>query len=209
MHEIIRIIATTSVLWALVALIMQFMVYRGKGRKDFSVRAGSPMMGVLYNFTVAMTPRHKESIRNHPAKFIIGVVMHVGVFVAIVKTLWLLILPDSAPIFPLLLGSLAVLSAACGLFLFVRRILSPTMHAMSSPDDYLSVLVTIGFIAAGALHEFGIITSVIFLIVSAVVFFYLPIGKLKHALFFFIARADFGARLGYRNTYPAARKSGP
>ncbi|MCP4229610.1 MAG: hypothetical protein GY771_05630 [bacterium] len=79
---------------------------------------------------------------------------------------------------------------------------------MSSPDDYLSVLVTIGFVAAGSLYEFGIISSAIFLIVSTAVFFYIPIGKLKHALFFFVARADYGARLGYRGTYPAARKSG-
>ncbi|MCP4231926.1 MAG: hypothetical protein GY771_17495, partial [bacterium] len=104
MYNTIRIIAAASVFWALVALIVQFLVYRGKGRKDFSIRAGSPMKGVLYNFTVAMTPRHKESIRNHPAKFLIGVIMHFGMFIAVAKTLQLIIYPGSEPFFPLILG---------------------------------------------------------------------------------------------------------
>jgi hypothetical protein len=44
-----------------------------------------------------------------------------------------------------------------------------------------------------------------FLIYAGVLFLYFPLGKLRHAVFFFVARADYGRRLGYRGVYPPAR----
>ncbi len=206
MFETERIIATAAIVWALIALIVQLVQARGKGRKDYSVRAGSTLNGVIYNFTRAMTPKHKETIRNHPIEFTIGVLMHIGIFLAIIKVLLLLIQPQLSHISPITFGVIFGIATLCALFLFLRRIFSVDLRSMSSPEDYLSILITLGFLSAAAAYESGLLNPGVFLIYAAVLFFYLPLGKLRHALFFFVARADFGARLGYRGTYPA--KSG-
>jgi len=195
-----------SILWAVSVLIVQWIFSRGRGRRDYSVKDGSVARGVIYNFTWAMMPQHKETIRNHPLKFTIGILMHIGVFIAIAKVLILLVFPQMRPLGPGILGVLLSISSLCGLYLFIRRVFSIELRSMSSPEDYLSILITISFILAASAHEFGLMSAEIFLLLSALVFFYLPVGKLKHALFFFIARTDYGIRLGYRGTYPA--KSG-
>jgi hypothetical protein len=84
----------------------------------------------------------------------------------------------------------------------MRRIISLNLRFMSSPDDYVSILLSLAFMLSAIAQESGLVNAEVFLIVAAIVFFYLPLGKLKHALFFFVARADYGARLGYRGTYP-------
>jgi len=192
-----------SILWAVTVLIVQWILARGTGRRDYSVKDGSVARGIIYNFTWAMMPHHKETIRNHPVKFTIGLLMHIGVFIAIAKILILLVFPNSNPFSPPILGVMLIISTLCGLYLFFRRIFSIELRSMSSPEDYISVLITIAFILVASAHEFGIMSAGLFLLHASVVFFYLPVGKLKHAMFCFIARTDYGIRLGYRGTYPA------
>jgi nitrate reductase gamma subunit len=203
-----RIIVSVSILWAIIALLVHWVSDRGSGRKDYSARRGSPFRGILYNFTWAMLPSHKESIRLYPFHFTVGVLMHIGVFVAIAKVLVLLINPQGVlPAHGIVVLTLAI-ADICALFLLFRRIFTREMRSMSSIDDYLSILLVADFVTAALLSEFGVIGSGTFLIHATVLFFYLPLGKLKHALFFFIARADYGARLGYRGTYPARQGAG-
>ncbi len=192
----------------IIAIIVQWLQARGSGRRDFSVKAGDALKGVLYNFTWAMLPSHKETIRLHPWKFTIGLVMHIGIFLALAKVIVLLFLPQVDAISPVVFGSMLGLAAICGLYLFVRRAVTRDLKLMSSPEDYISVLMTIGFLIVAMLHESGVMTSGVFLICAAILFFYIPGGKLKHAWFFFIARTDYGARLGYRGVYPANRGAG-
>ena len=206
MFETERIIASASIVCAVMALVAQGVLARGSGRKDYSVKAGSSLKGVIYNFTWAMTPGHKETIRLHPVKFTIGVLMHIGIFLAIIKVLLLLIYPLMTPHSPVTTGVILGIAAICGFYLFLRRIFSVELRSMSSPEDYLSILMTLGFLSVAIAHEFGLMNSGVFLICAAVLFLYVPFGKLRHLLFFFIARADYGMRLGYRGTYPA--KSG-
>ena len=81
--------------------------------------------------------------------------------------------------------------------------LSPELRPMSSFDDYLSVSLVIAFLVCAALEGLGLVGRPIFYVCSAAVFFYMPLGKLRHVLFFFVARLDYGRRLGYRGTYPS------
>ncbi len=198
-----RIIVVASLLWAAALLLWQLARAWGGGRRDYSKRAGSPFRGVLYNFTVAMTPGHKEAIRNHPFKFIIGLTMHIGVGISIAKVLILLVKPDMPPLAPIPLGAFLGLTAAAALFLFIRRFFSPNLRKMSAFDDYLASFVTLAYLAAGSLHEFGLLGAGVFLLVDAAAAFYIPMGKLRHVLFCPIARFDLGRRLGFRGTLPA------
>jgi nitrate reductase gamma subunit len=132
--------------------------------------------------------------------------MHIGIFLAILEVLIVLISPQIAPVSLIAFGIVPGISIICAIILFLKRIFSVTMRSMSSPDDYISILLVIDFMVAAMAHEIGYLGSGAFLIHATVLFFYFPLGKLKHALFFFIARADYGARLGYRGVYPV--KSG-
>ncbi len=208
MTNTIKILTLLSLLWTILALIVQWVQARGTGRKDFSVKSGDVIRGIIYNFTWAMLPNHKETIRLHPVKFLIGVIMHIGIFIAIAEVIVVLLLPQSKPLFPSVIGTILAAAALCGIYLFVRRIFSITLRAMSSPDDYISILLTLGFLLTALAHEFGILNSTIFLIYSIVLFLYFPLGKLRHAMFFFVARTDYGARMGYRGTYPARSEAG-
>jgi len=196
------ILALASVSFAAVALLFQTAVSWGGGRKDHSVRAGSPLRGVIYNFTSAMKPSHKETARLHLVKFTVGVAMHLGILTAIAELILLIVDPSFEPWRSVVLGSVFGVAALCGLYLFVRRLLSATLRGISSIDDYVSVLLVIGFLVFAALEELGVVERSAFFICSAVLFFYLPLGKLRHAVFFFMARMDYGRRLGHRGVYP-------
>jgi hypothetical protein len=200
-----RIIVAASLAWAAALLVAQLFLAWGGGRRDYSARAGSRLRGVLYNFGAAMTPAHKEAIRNHPFKFGVGLVMHVGVGVAIFKILVLLLRPDAPPLAPVPVGGLLALAAAAALYLFVRRFFSANLRAMSAFDDYFASLVTLLYLGAASLHEFGLLSPGVLLLGGAAAAFYLPLGKLRHVLLCPVSRLDLGRRLGYRGTYPPPR----
>jgi len=150
-------------------------------------------------------PAHKESIRLHPAEFAVGLVMHLGVVVSLIVVGCLLAWPLGAE---RVIPAARVVTAAAlvaGLALFIRRLASPMLRSISVPDDYLASLATCGLLAGAAFlpwHDAGG-RSALF-IYTTLLFIYLPLGKLRHAVFFFIARGDYGRRLGYRGVYPPA-----
>jgi uncharacterized membrane protein len=202
MLEMEWILALACISFAMVALAFQCAISWGGGRKDYSVRAGSPARGVLYNFTSAMKPSHKETARLHLFKFAVGVAMHLGILAAIAKLVFLIVNPSFEPWRSVVLGSAFFVAALCGLYLFARRLLTAQLRSISSFDDYFSVLMVVGFLVFAALEELGGVGRPSFYVASAALFFYLPLGKLRHALFFFIARMDYGRRLGHRGVYP-------
>jgi nitrate reductase gamma subunit len=200
-----RIVVLASILWALIALAIQVSKVK-LTRKDYSVRSGNPLKGVIYNFTWAMMPRHKETLRFHPCEFLIGVLMHFGVLLAILKAVVLTVKPDFLNPYPVLPGVIFGIASLCALYLFIRRATHRELRIISCPDDYFAILLTLDFITVSLLHEYHMISLGSFMIHAIVLFVYFPLGKLKHAVFFFLARADYGARLGYRGTYPAGSR---
>ncbi|MFA4986085.1 MAG: hypothetical protein WC712_05830 [Candidatus Brocadiia bacterium] len=198
-----RLAATLCFGWAVIFLLVQYMAARGAAVKDYSTPAGSPLRGMIYAFTTGMLPAHKETVRKHPVKFLIGVTMHGGALFSILVALLLIAFPGMGSIYPPVTIPFLAVCAACGVYLFIRRVFSANLRAMSNFDDYFAAVATAGFIAAAALHEYGTIGTPAFLLISSGLFLYLPLGKLRHALFFFVARADYGRRLGYRGVYPA------
>ncbi|UCC71632.1 MAG: hypothetical protein JSV86_14775 [Gemmatimonadota bacterium] len=200
----VKVLVGLAVLWAVVALAYQVLAAWGGGRADYSRRAGSAARGVAFSFTVAMTPRHKESVRRHPAKFAIGVVMHVGVILSLLGVLLLLVWPAAAHKVLSLSRPVIALSLVAGLYLLVRRAVSKDLRAMSAPDDYMAILATCVLLALASVYSSYSVGAVVCMIYAALLFVYLPLGKLRHAVFCFVARGDLGRRLGRRGTYPSA-----
>jgi hypothetical protein len=195
-----RIAAALALLWAVLALLYQVVVARGGGRTDYSVKAGDSARGVLHAFTTGMLPTRKETVRHHPGKFAVGLLLHVGVLASLVEVLRLVVGVEAA--WPW--GVLALLALPAGIYLFVRRIVSPVLRAMSAPDDFVAILAVCTLLVFAALSAFGIVGSTVLLGYAIPFLVYLPLGKLRHVMFFFVARADLGRRLGYRGTVPAA-----
>jgi hypothetical protein len=163
---------------------------------------------VIYLFTAANHPLRKESIRGHPMEFALGVVLHVGALAALAVLLTAALRPaaGAALLARLPAGFLAALAA--GLALLARRALSADLRAMSTPDDYLAAGATCGLLAAAAAAGLapGLLAPALFY--TALLLIYLPLGKLRHALFFFLARTDHGRRLGRRGVLPPAASRG-
>jgi nitrate reductase gamma subunit len=200
----LRLLLACSILWAILALTAQVISARAGGRRDYSRPTGSPWRGIWYNFTTAMLPWHKESARLHAAEFAIGILLHVGVLLSLAAIVALLVKPAAGEYLLSTLWPLNLASLAAGLFLLIRRVNSKLLRAISSPDDYIAPAMTCGLLAmtvAFALTSHGPVPLFVY---ATVLFAYFPLGKLRHAVFFFVARADYGRRLGYRGVYPPA-----
>jgi hypothetical protein len=200
----VRIFVALAILWAVLALTVQVLVARGGGRRDYSKRSGSPARGVVYNFTIALLPAHKETIKRHPAKFAVGAIMHVGTIVALLDVVLLLVRPTAGHWMISFARPIVVLALLAGIYLFARRILSKDLRTMSAPDDYIAILATCGLLALTSVYTLGGQNPLGLLICAGLLFVYLPLGKLRHIVFFFVARGDYGRRLGYRGVYPPA-----
>lgn len=202
-----RLLTACSILWALVALAVQVLAARGGGRRDYSRPAGSPARGVWYNFTTAMLPWNKETARLHAAEFALGILLHVGVLLSIAGVVTLLAAPAAGQWLLTTLWLVDIAALGAGLWLLVRRVRSKLLRAISVPDDYLAIMATCGLLAITAAFSLTPHSPAPLLIYASLLFAYFPLGKLRHAVFFFVARADYGRRLGYRGVYPPAHGS--
>lgn len=169
---------------------------------DHAAPAGDAAGAVIYSFTGAMNPARKESASLHLPAYGLGVVFHVGTFAAIL----LFFVALSGARLPRALEIAAALllagTALAGLILLVKRWAEPRTRALSSLDDYVSnALVTLFQLSAGGLLVSGELRAFHFL-VAAALWLYLPLGKLRHAIYFFAARYHLGMFYGSRGTWP-------
>jgi hypothetical protein len=93
-------------------------------------------------------------------------------------------------------------TSASGLLILAKRIVNPALGSLSNPDDYISnILVTLFQAMTAAFLADRAFIMIYFLSASALLL-YLPLGKLKHAVYFFAARYHLGYYFGYRGTWP-------
>jgi hypothetical protein len=204
---LLRFLTAAGIVWAVAALAVQVLAARGGGRRDYSRPAGSAARGVWYNFTTGMLPWNKETARLHAAEFALGMVLHAGVLLSLASVIALLVAPTAGAWLLATLWPINLLSLAAGIGLLARRIGSRLLRTVSVLDDYLAIVATCGLLVLAVTFAFTTRSPVPLLAYSAVLFAYLPLGKLRHAVFFFVARADHGRRLGYRGVYPPAPSS--
>jgi hypothetical protein len=203
----LRFLTAASIVWAVAALAVQVLAARGGGRRDYSRPAGSAARGAWYNFTTGMLPWNKETARLHAAEFALGVALHAGLLLSLTSVIVLLVAPAAGAWLLTTLWPINLLSLAAGIGLLARRVGSKLLRTISVPDDYLAVTATCGLLVLAVTFSFTTRSPVLLLAYTTVLFAYLPLGKLRHAVFFFVARTDHGRRLGYRGVYPPARAS--
>ena len=191
-----------GVLWAVILLAAQVVVSRGARRRDYSRRAGMPGRGLLYGFTVAMLPAHKESVGRHPLEFATGMIMHAGVLIALLSAVLLVAWPEAGFLILGYTRPLILVALLAGVGLLVRRAVSTSLRSMSAADDYVAIIATCGLILLAGVRTVDSATQVPLLVWAGLLLLYMPLGKLRHAVFFFVARGEHVSRLGYRGVYP-------
>jgi hypothetical protein len=195
----------TLVALAIGGLVSAFHILRlvkyGKPT-DYSKQAGNTAQAIRYSFTGAMSPKHKESAFLHLPTYSAGVIYHLGTFASI----GIIIVKEASLTVPsLLLGFLVTaffVSSGCGMGILIKRIVSAKMRNLSSPDDYISNLLVTLFHVLTAMVLVWPATEQTYYLALALLLLYFPIGKLKHAFYFFAARYHLGFFYGWRGTWP-------
>jgi hypothetical protein len=139
-----------------------------------------------------MLPHKKESASRHLPSFSVGVVFHGAAFIALA----LLIAPAHWPWLAIPLGA----GVAASVYLVARRVSDAGVRSMSGADDYISTSLVGVFILSAAARILTLSPgfAVAHNLVGAALFLYMPLGKLRHWLYFFLARGLFGWKLGRR-----------
>lgn len=170
--------------------------------KDEAPPAGEVSPAVFYSMTGAMSPTKKESAYLHFPTYSAGILFHLGTFLSffLFFLLWMQI---PFPLFlRLLLSAFLVVTVACGFGILVKRMVKSELRSLSNPDDYLSnILVTLlqaGTILMMSLPEI----RASYFILASILFLYIPVGKLRHLLYFFAARYQLGFFFGWRGVWP-------
>ena len=194
-------------------LIWIFRFTAGKERQAATGTGNtSPKKGILYSWINIAMPWAMESTRNHLILYAQFVIFHLGVVSAISLSFII-------PYFPQFLNSEIVVlilqisigsAFIVGLIRIIRRVNNIYLRAISSPDDYFSLLLlTVWFFFAflsvpnnPANSEWDLIT---YFFLTAFFLIYVPFSKISHYLYYPITRYYFGKTMGHRGVYPLKR----
>ncbi len=176
--------------------------------KDYSRKSGSPGSGIIYSFTGAMNPVNKESAYLNLPTYIAGVIYHMGTFLAIILFFVFFFTTTLNKMITLPLVLFLFLSAIFGTGILFKRVTDKKLKQLSNPDDYISNMLVTGFQAAtGIVLLIPDASYPVYMVIASLLLLYLPVGKLKHAIYFFAARYHIGYFYGWRNVWPAAKHS--
>jgi nitrate reductase gamma subunit len=205
---------------AVVYTLRVIWLTRFKAGKDRQPETGPPgttmSRGILYSWGNIASPWAMESTRTKPFLYAQFVIFHLGVTAAILLSFIipylprLLELPYMTPILQL------IIAAAClvGILRLIRRVGDRYMRAISSPDDYFSlILLTVWFFFAtlavpnNTTNGEGIMLA--YFMLTAFFLVYVPFSKISHYLYYPFSRYYLGKTLGYRGTYPLRHVPAP
>ncbi len=200
---LLRISLALALAFAVVGLALMLRKVRAYGkRKLFAEAKGTEVDGIRYAFGAGMMPWAKESARSHLATYIAGVLYHCGIFAAFL--ILILSLLQVEPNLARLLAVVMSLGLIAGLGLLIKRMVTPSLSAISVPDDFIANLLVNLLLASGIAFLINVSWLPLFYLISILLLVYIPIGKIRHCALFFVTRLIFGRYFGRRGVYPAA-----
>jgi nitrate reductase gamma subunit len=200
---------------AVVYILRLRWLLKFKAGKERQPETGLPdtnmKRGILYSWANIFMPWAMESTRAKMliylqfALFHIGVVAAIGLSFIIPYLPSLLTVPYIIPIIQIITG----LACLIGIIRFIRRVGDKYMRAISTPDDYFSLLLlTVWFFFATlSVPNNGGWIQITYFIMTAFFLIYVPFSKISHYLYYPFTRYYFGKSMGYRGTYPIKRAS--
>jgi nitrate reductase gamma subunit len=136
-----------------------------------------------------------------------GMAFHAGLASAAGMLAAVLLGAEPAPFWGLLARVLTLAGMVGGLALFAKRVLAPRLRGLSCPDDFVANLLSTLFVLLACCRTFGPVFEGIWLVEAMALLVYLPLGKIRHCLFFFTTRRHLGAFFGRRGTFPPGGSS--
>ena len=172
----------------------------------------TPKRGIVYSLGNVAMPWAMESSRRNLFFYVQFVAFHLGVTAAILLLFLIPLAPELLESESVVLGLRIPIAAAflVGVKRIVRRFRDPHMRAISTPDDYFSlILLTVWFVFAflavpnstanGEWHLLGYFFLASFFLV------YVPFSKISHYLYYPFTRFYIGKSLGHRGVFPLVR----
>ncbi len=159
---------------------------------------GSAARGMIYAFTLGMAPWAKESTRRHSLSYARGIGFHLALFLdlaLLIASPWWSSWAGPVRIVLALGSGLGALLGAAGILM---RRMEPNLRALSTFDDLLAVSLVTLFLAACAICLAWPPLLPMAYLVATIMFVYVPLGKIRHCLYFFFSRRFFGAFIGRR-----------
>ena len=176
----------------------------------------TPTRGILYSWANIAMPWAMESTRRHYLIYAQFVVFHLGVVAAITMSFVIADLSGAMETAAVVLAFQILIWGACGVGVMriVRRVGSKYLRAISSPDDYFSlVLLTVWFGVAALAAPFGVPAKqaagetllITYYAVQTFFLLYVPFSKISHYLYYPFTRYYLGKTLGRRGVLPMRR----
>ena len=201
---------------ALVYIIRLTWLFRFTAGKDRQAQTGrdgtTPRKGFIYSWANIAMPWAMESTRTKLFLYAQFVVFHLGVTAAIGLSFVIPYVPGLLESSVLVLILQVIIGGAflVGVMRLIRRISNQYMRAISSPDDYFSLLLLTAWFAFAFLSvpnriDGGQWHLITYFILTAFFLVYVPFSKISHYLYYPFTRYYLGKTMGHRGIYPMRR----
>jgi len=134
--------------------------------------------------------------------FVGGILYHAGIFAAALNLLLVVTHVTVPPAVVLALRSLMLAGLVSGVALLVKRLALPKMRIISTPDDIIANVMVDLFLVLSIATTMMVTLEPWLLGSTILLLLYIPIGKIRHCVFFFYTRIVFGMLFGRRGVNP-------
>ncbi|MBW2525349.1 MAG: hypothetical protein JRI23_14280 [Deltaproteobacteria bacterium] len=209
------------VFMAVVYMTRLYWLFRFKGGKERQPPTGdprkTPQKGILYSWAIIGMPWAMESTRTKLFLYLQFVIFHLGVVCAIGNSFVIPYAPQLLVTYPELVTVMQVFIGGAfivGVLRIIRRFGNKHMRAISSPDDYFSLLLltvwfAFAYLAAPNDLSGGETFALAYFWLTAFFLVYVPFSKISHYLYYPFTRYWFGKSMGRRGVYPFLSSSTP
>ncbi len=177
------------------------VLFRRRLVHDISSDAkGEIWRGTVDAFITIVAPWRMESTRKHWMRYVEFVVFHLGVLANIILSFVIAYVPGvlSVPVRGVAFVLLAAAFIAGGIRLY-RRAKLTEMRVISSPDDYIAMVMVLLFLFTGLLSLLGWEPGIVaYFVIAALFLVYEPFSKIRHYIYYPFARYFYGASFGRR-----------
>jgi nitrate reductase gamma subunit len=205
---VMALVYTTRIIW--------YLRFKAGGDRQAPTGAGVPMpaRSIIYSWANIALPGTMESTRKRPFLYAQFVIFHLGVVAAIGLSFIIPYGPGLLEYTFLQVILQIMIGAACvvGIIRIFRRVGSVYMRAISTPDDYFSLLlltVWFGFAFFAVPNDIsggeGIMLT--YFLLTAFFLLYVPFSKISHYLYYPFTRYYLGKTLGHRGVFPIKHAS--
>ncbi len=188
------------VFMAIVYCIRIAWIFRFRLMRDLARPRGSGLTGAAMAMTTMFRPWSMETTRRGFVQWVEFAVFHVGIAVMITTSFVISLAPHwlMPPVVALIVVSQA-LALVAGLSRLFKRVRDPKLRAISSLDDYFSLVAVNVLFVCCILAVLGLpLAHEAYFILLAIIIVYVPFSKISHYLYYPIARYFYGSYLGRR-----------